>query len=97
MGHHVRERESYAREFEMVEITGLRARVERAIATLIDLLDGLDGDPDAEDGVDREEDTDLTEDCELDHGEWDIAEYGIADLDGLEEQYGPFFGVGVVR
>lgn len=69
------------REFVMVERRQLRERAERAIEALIAMLDELDGDPDLEDngddgGIDDDE------------REWDLAEFGIGDADGLIEQLG---------
>ncbi|MDE3176821.1 MAG: hypothetical protein KGM15_12030 [Pseudomonadota bacterium] len=51
----------------------LRRRLEASLENLIGLLDELDGDPDLEDGHDRE---------------GDPAERGLADADGLAEQTG---------
>lgn len=54
MGTHVRERESYIRDFVMVEQGSFRRQVEAAIERLIDLLDQIDVDPDLEPDNDNE-------------------------------------------
>lgn len=54
MGTHVRERESYIRDFVMVEQGSFRHQVEAAIERLIDVLDQLDVDPDLEPDNDNE-------------------------------------------
>ena len=69
---------AHSREFVMVERRALRERAERTIEALIAMLDELDGDPDLEDH-ELEDDGDL---------EWDPAENGLGDPDGLIEQYG---------
>lgn len=68
----------------LLESLGIRDRagIEVFITRLIDMLDELDGDPDLEDGADYEpylagSHSDL---------EYDDAERGIADGDGLAEQ-----------
>ncbi len=70
---------AHTREFVMVERQRLRERAERTIEALIVLLDELDGDPDEEDGGDDEPDSDR---------EYDPAEDGIADAEGMAEQWG---------
>ncbi|GLK74662.1 hypothetical protein KHC23_23035 [Ancylobacter dichloromethanicus] len=95
---------AHTREFVMVERQRLRARAERTIEALIGLLDELDGDPDEEDGGDEEPDSEGEpslgwedgrperfgggtgrRDCDCEH---DQAEDGIADAEGLVEQWG---------
>jgi hypothetical protein len=95
---------AHTREFVMVERRALRERAERTIEALIVLLDELDTDPDLEDGGDDEPDADGEPslgwvggnpaqyaggsgfwDCDC---EWDQAEDGIADWEGLVEQIG---------
>jgi hypothetical protein len=76
-----------------------RHQIERYIDHLIDLLDALDGDCDIEEGGDLEPylagDDPVNNDREFDdEREWDQAESGIADEDGLAEQ---FAGLGFVR
>jgi hypothetical protein len=69
-----------------------RHRLEAYIENLINMLDALDGDPDLEEGGDLEPylagadpgDDDREHDDEREH---DPAECGIADLDGLAEQF----------
>lgn len=76
-----------------------RHRIEAYIEQLIDLLDHLDGDADLEEGGDLEPylagadpgDNDREHDEER---EYDPAECGIADQDGLAEQ---FSGIGFIR
>ncbi|WAC27509.1 hypothetical protein [Ancylobacter sp. SL191] len=70
---------AHTREFVMVERQRLRERAERTIEALIVLLDELDGDPDEEDGGDDEPDSDR---------EYDPSEDGIADAEGMVEQWG---------
>lgn len=70
---------AHTREFVMVERQRLRERAERTIEALIVLLDELDSDPDEEDGGDDEPDSDR---------EYDPAEDGIADSEGMAEQRG---------
>lgn len=69
---------AHSREFVMVERRQLRERAERTIEALIAMLDELDGDPDIE-GDELEDDGDQ---------EGDDAENGVADWEGLIEQYG---------
>ncbi|UOK71554.1 hypothetical protein [Ancylobacter polymorphus] len=94
----------HTREFVMVERQRLRERAERAIEALIAMLDELEGDPDEEDGGDDEPDSDGEPslgweggrpelfgggtghwDCDCEH---DQAEDGIADAEGLMDQWG---------
>lgn len=51
---------------------GMRRLIEDAIESMLLLLDEIDGDADFEEQHDRE---------------WDFAESGIADQDGLHEQW----------
>lgn len=66
MGTHGREWGSHVREFGMVEVGDLRERLEVAVQAMIDLLDGLDGDPCAEDGGDGEGNLAPTDDEDFD-------------------------------
>jgi len=69
---------AHIRQFTMVEEFALRQRIERVIETLLAVLDQLDPDPDIE-GNELEDDGDQ---------EWDEAENGVGDWEGLIEQYG---------
>lgn len=69
-----------------------RHKLEAYIESLIDLLDAMDGDCDLEDGADDEpylaDSYPVYQDREHeDEREWDPAEDGIADQDGLAEQF----------
>lgn len=76
-----------------------RDRLESYIDSLIDMLDAIDGDCDLEESGDLEPylagadpiDNDREHD---DEREWDQAESGIADPDGLAEQSG---GLGQIQ
>lgn len=76
-----------------------RHRIEKYIEQLIDMLDAMDGDPDIEEGGDLEpylagaDPADNDREFE-DEREYDPAEHGIADEDGLAEQ---FSGYGYIR
>ena len=97
MGIHDREQENYV-PAGAEEKRRLKKRAEAAIEALLALLDEMDGDVEREhtaleccgsgffySGPDDAEDTD--------DGENDPADWGVADLDGVTEQYpGGFYG-----
>lgn len=89
---------THTRSFVMVEQGRLRERIEAAIESLLLVLDQLDSDPDLEPDNDDEPSLGWEGFSPASFGggcslgsldcEWDLAENGIADWEGLIEQWG---------
>lgn len=67
-----------------IDVEALASFLDRAIEVLLDIRDAIDVDPDMEPDADSE--SNFANDAFGDEREYDPAEWGIGDKDGLIEQ-----------